>query len=60
MPHHYTKNTLGITRWCNTCRRQTQWSVSDGRLGRCENDHHKEKPQKPKQEPSKQKGLFDE
>jgi hypothetical protein len=56
-PQHYTKNTLGISRFCNTCRRTTMWSVSDGRLGRCQEDHHK--PQKPKPEPSKQQDLIE-
>ena len=41
MPHHFTKNTLETTKWCNTCKCNTQWLVSDGRLGRCKNDHHK-------------------
>ena len=47
MPHHFTKNTESVSRFCNTCRRVTMWSVSDGRLGRCQEDHHQKKP-KPK------------
>jgi hypothetical protein len=32
---HYTKNTESVTRWCNRCARDTQHSVSAGRIGRC-------------------------
>jgi len=35
MPEHYTKNTESVTRWCNHCKRHTQFAVSDGRIGRC-------------------------
>jgi hypothetical protein len=35
MPHHYTKDTTSAPAWCNHCWRNTQHSVSDGRLGRC-------------------------
>lgn len=39
MAHHFTKNTLSTTKWCNRCGRNTQWLVSDGRLGRCKEEH---------------------
>lgn len=42
MPHHYTKNTLQTTAWCNTCRRRTQHAVWNGRMGRCVEDHNKQ------------------
>lgn len=32
---HETRNTLEITKWCNTCRRMTQHRVSDRRVGTC-------------------------
>lgn len=32
---HYTRNTESVTRWCNHCGRNTQHSVSAGRVGRC-------------------------
>jgi hypothetical protein len=35
MAEHYTRNTESVTRWCNTCQRDTQHSVSSGRVGRC-------------------------
>lgn len=53
MAHHYTKNTESVTHWCNRCRGQTLHVVSDGRLGRCMNEHPtKKKP--PKAEAPKQ------
>jgi hypothetical protein len=35
MTEHYTKNTLGTLKWCNTCRKQTMHAVSGKRVGRC-------------------------
>jgi hypothetical protein len=35
MPHHYPKNTTEAPAWCNTCWRQTQHAVFDGRLAHC-------------------------
>lgn len=35
MTEHYTRNTESVTRHCNHCNRQTQHTVSDGRVGRC-------------------------
>lgn len=35
MSHHETRNTLSVTAWCNTCRRQTQHAVHDRRRGTC-------------------------
>lgn len=60
MAHHYTKNTTGITRYCNTCRRNTQHYVWDGRLGPCKEDHHKDKPAQPAPVVERQQSLFDE
>lgn len=57
MPHHFTKSTTDISRWCNRCNRMTQWYVSDGRLGRCKEDHQNKKPKKVKPE-DKQENLF--
>lgn len=57
MPHHFTKNTTSVSRHCNTCGRTTMWTVSDGRLGRCVEDHHQVKP-KAKAAVSAQGSLF--
>lgn len=35
MTEHYTTNTESVTRWCGTCSRPTQHSVTAGRVGRC-------------------------
>lgn len=35
MSEHYSKGTESDTRWCTTCHRFTQHSVSGNRLGRC-------------------------
>ena len=57
MSEHYTKGTISVRKWCTTCGRETEHSVSDGRLGRCVNDHHPPKPEV-KPEPSKQEELW--
>ena len=36
---HYTKNTVSVAQWCNFCRRQTQHTVSGGRVGLCTEGH---------------------
>ena len=59
MPHHFTKNTLETTKWCNRCGRSTQWLVSDGRLGRCKEDHPPKHPQAKPAAASTQQSLFD-
>lgn len=60
MPQHYTKNTLEVTHFCNTCRRNTQHYVWDGRLGPCKEDHHPVKPPKAKAAASAQGSLFED
>jgi ribosomal protein L44E len=35
MPEHYTKATLGVTRWCNQCQRHTAHRVREGRAAEC-------------------------
>jgi hypothetical protein len=35
MPHHFTKNTVEATFWCNTCFRNTSHRIDDGRRGPC-------------------------
>lgn len=47
MIEHYTKGTISVRKWCNTCGKETEHSVSDGRLGRCVEDHHPTTPDKP-------------
>jgi hypothetical protein len=39
MPHHYTKNIVEASAWCNTCNKMTMHAVFDGRLDRCKNEH---------------------
>lgn len=58
MTQHYTRNTLEITHYCRKCGKNTQHYVWGGRLGNCKEDHHKDKPVKPKPEESKQENLF--
>ena len=57
MSQHYTKGTVSVRKWCNTCRRETEHSVSDGRLGRCVEDHHPPNLEKPVEE-SNQGEMF--
>jgi len=59
MTQHYPKGTISIRKWCNTCGRETEHSVSDGRVGRCVQDHHPPSQPKPAK-PAKveQGGLF--
>jgi len=35
MTEHYSKSTVGVTMWCNTCRRMTNHAVSGKKVGRC-------------------------
>lgn len=35
MSEHYRRSVTEVSRWCDTCRRITTWSVSAGRLGYC-------------------------
>jgi ribosomal protein L44E len=43
MTQHYTKNTEQVSAYCPTCNGVTMHLVSDGRRGRCVNEHHKDK-----------------
>lgn len=55
MPHHYPKNTLEVSYYCNTCRKTTMHQVSNGSLGPCK--EHAPKIKEPKPE-NKQEELF--
>lgn len=35
MNEHFTESTEYTMGWCNTCKRETRWTVSAGRLGHC-------------------------
>lgn len=35
MPHHFTKNTVEASIWCNTCNRMTSWRILNGRRAYC-------------------------
>lgn len=39
MAHHYTANTVSVSKWCNRCRRFTPHNVSSGRVGHCLETH---------------------
>jgi hypothetical protein len=41
MPEHYTKNTVEVSVWCNTCNRMTMHRVDDGRRGPCIDSRHR-------------------
>jgi hypothetical protein len=43
---HFTRNTESIRCWCYTCNDLTDHAVSDGQIGRCNNDHSKKKDPK--------------
>ena len=49
MAEHYTRSTESVTKFCNTCGRITEHSVSDGRVGRCK-EHHAPELTKKQQE----------
>jgi hypothetical protein len=44
MPEHFTRNTESVHAWCHHCGKLTDHAVSDGRIGRCINDHSSPKP----------------
>jgi hypothetical protein len=46
MPEHVTRSTEYVTKWCDHCRRHTQHSCSDARVGRCVEDHRPRKTAK--------------
>lgn len=62
MPHHYTKNTVSDTFWCNKCGRPTEHKVLGGRRGPCVvclaklDADHAARADEPK--PAEQMGLF--
>lgn len=59
MPHHFTKNTVEASAYCNTCNQQTMHYVADGRIGLCKEQHAK--VQEAKLDPNaRQKNLFNE
>jgi hypothetical protein len=35
MPHHFTKNTVEASVWCNACGKMTPHRVADGRQQYC-------------------------
>jgi hypothetical protein len=43
MSEHFTRNTESLRCWCYTCNDMTEHTVSDGRIGRCQNDHTKKR-----------------
>jgi hypothetical protein len=45
---HFTKNTVRVLWFCETCNKKTMHRVDGGRLGPCENSHVKQTFQKKK------------
>lgn len=37
---HYTKNTVSAKFWCNSCYKETEHRIDDGRRGPCMNPEH--------------------
>lgn len=65
MAEHYTMNTTGVLKYCNTCKRKTIHSISGKRIGYC-NEHtpnlltkDQERQQKRSEEYNRNLGLFD-
>jgi ribosomal protein L44E len=54
MSHHYTKNSVEASHWCNVCRKETMHRIDDGRLGPCQELHQKPQVEKPKPEQKQQ------
>lgn len=56
MGHHFTRDTVEVSAWCNKCGKMTQHTVTDRRLGYCIPCY--QKPLPPVEPPSKQGELF--
>jgi hypothetical protein len=41
MSEHFTRNTECLWTWCRHCQKMTEHQVTQGRLGRCIEDHTK-------------------
>lgn len=59
MAEHYTRNTSGVLKFCNTCGKMTMHKVSNKRIGLCQEPHavgmsqkQKKQASKPEEEPS--------
>ena len=58
---HYTKNTIGILRFCPTCNKMTMHRVDKGRVGCCLESHISglsKKQEKDKKKEKNQLSLF--
>jgi len=58
MAEHYTRNTTGVLKFCNTCNRMTMHKVSGKKVGLCTEDHHSKIKHKKVVEDNKQDNLF--
>jgi hypothetical protein len=58
MPEHYTKDTTGVMRFCNTCNRMTLHTVFGKRLGHCVENHVKDVEKRVYYPEDKQGSLF--
>jgi hypothetical protein len=63
MPEHYTKNTVSVLKWCNTCGKKMMHQVYDGRIGSCLGIHvhgmsQKQEKQKKQNDINVQEELF--
>jgi ribosomal protein L44E len=45
---HFQKNTVRISKFCETCNKMTMHRVDHGRIGPCENSHVKPRKEKKK------------
>lgn len=58
MPHHFTKNTISASFWCNKCGKETEHRVDNGRRGPCIPCMEATPPGKRKQAKIEQASLF--
>lgn len=49
MSEHFSRNTSGVMKWCNTCKRTTLHIVSGKKVGACMNNHVKALDKRPYQ-----------
>lgn len=47
MPHHFTKATVSASFYCNSCGKDTEHRIDDGRRGPCLNPEHRKREEKP-------------
>lgn len=58
MPHHFQKNTMSASFWCNLCGKDTEHRIDDGRRGPCLNPGHGKRVEKTPEPPIEQLDLL--